>query len=86
MERMNPEQLEKMVHSALRSLPNRRAPATLELMDVSGRRVMTREVGQFGAGAHTLRLDGERTLPAGVYFGRLTQGARSISTRGVILR
>ena len=30
MERMNPEQLEKMVHSALRSLPNRRAPATLE--------------------------------------------------------
>ena len=64
----------------------RRAPATLELMDVSGRRVMTREVGQFGAGAHTLRLDGERTLPAGVYFVRLTQGARSISTRGVILR
>jgi hypothetical protein len=30
MERMNPEQLEKMVHSALRSLPDRRAPATLE--------------------------------------------------------
>ena len=30
MERMNPEQLEKMVHSALRSLPNRCAPATLE--------------------------------------------------------
>jgi hypothetical protein len=30
MERMNPEQLEKMVHSALRALPDRRAPATLE--------------------------------------------------------
>jgi hypothetical protein len=30
MERMTPEELEKMVHSALRSLPNRRAPATLE--------------------------------------------------------
>jgi hypothetical protein len=30
MERMNPEQLEKLVHTALRSLPNRRAPATLE--------------------------------------------------------
>lgn len=30
MERMNPEQLEKMVHSALRSLPDRRAPAALE--------------------------------------------------------
>lgn len=30
MERMNPEQLEKMVHAALRSLPDRRAPASLE--------------------------------------------------------
>lgn len=30
MERMNPEQLEKMVHAALRALPDRRAPATLE--------------------------------------------------------
>ncbi len=30
MERMTPEQLEKMVHSALRALPDRRAPATLE--------------------------------------------------------
>ena len=30
MERMTPEQLEKMVHTALRSLPNRRAPASLE--------------------------------------------------------
>ena len=30
MERLNLEQLEKMVHTALRSLPNRRAPATLE--------------------------------------------------------
>ncbi len=30
MERMNPEELEKLVHTTLRSLPNRRAPATLE--------------------------------------------------------
>ncbi len=30
MERMNPEQLEKLVHQALRSLPDRRAPASLE--------------------------------------------------------
>jgi hypothetical protein len=30
MERMTPEQMEKMVHEALRSLPNRRAPASLE--------------------------------------------------------
>lgn len=30
MERMNPEDLERLVHSALRSLPDRRAPASLE--------------------------------------------------------
>jgi hypothetical protein len=30
MERLTPEQLEKMVHDALRSLPDRRAPAALE--------------------------------------------------------
>jgi hypothetical protein len=30
MERMTPEQIEKMVHTALRSLPDRRAPASLE--------------------------------------------------------
>ena len=30
MNRLNPEQLEKMVHAALRSLPDRRAPASLE--------------------------------------------------------
>lgn len=30
MERMNPEDLERLVHTALRSLPERRAPASLE--------------------------------------------------------
>jgi len=30
MNRMTPEQIEKMVHKALRSLPDRRAPASLE--------------------------------------------------------
>ena len=30
MNRLNPEQLEKMVHATLRSLPDRRAPASLE--------------------------------------------------------
>jgi len=30
MERLTPEQLEQLVHTALRSLPDRRAPASLE--------------------------------------------------------
>ncbi len=58
------------------------APARLEILDVSGRRVAAREVGGFGAGSHTLRLAGVRP-GAGLYFVRLTQGAGSATTRAV---
>ena len=71
--------------SVVFTLP-RRAPARLELIDVAGRIVLSREVGQLGAGAHTLQLDAERALPAGLYFIRLAQGTQSITTRGVLLR
>ena len=64
----------------------RHAAATLEVVDVAGRRVRSLEVGSFGPGAHTLRLDGERALAAGVYFVRLTQDGRTVRTRGVVLR
>jgi len=60
-------------------------PATLELVDVAGRRVAHREVGALGPGAHVLDLTGESRPPAGVYWIRLTQGARRLVTRGVIL-
>ncbi len=61
------------------------APARLEILDVSGRRVASREVGGLGAGAHTLRFEGLRP-GAGLYFVRLVQGARSVSTRAVFTR
>src|SRR5437867_5806894 len=38
------------------TLPNA-APAMLELLDVSGRRIAAREVGSLGAGFHFVRLD-----------------------------
>ncbi|HET9234049.1 MAG TPA: FG-GAP-like repeat-containing protein, partial [Candidatus Eisenbacteria bacterium] len=58
-------------------------PAWLELYDVSGRRVLTREVGGFGPGVHRVALEAS-TLPSGVYVIRLTQGGHSLTTRAVL--
>lgn len=52
-------------------LPGGAGPATLELLDVAGRRVVVREVGLLGAGAHVVSLAGDAPLAAGVYFARL---------------
>jgi hypothetical protein len=53
------------------------APARLELMDVGGRRVASREVGSLGAGRHVVDLTDGARLPAGLYLVRLTQGGAS---------
>lgn len=60
------------------------APAELVVLDVAGRRVLAREVGDRGPGEHLLRLDA--ALPAGVYVVRLTQGGRSVVARSAIVR
>ncbi len=65
------------------SLPTRDR-ATLEMLDVAGRRVMVQEVGDLGPGTHALPLTG-RHAP-GIYWLRLAQGGRSVRTTGVILR
>lgn len=58
------------------------APARLDLLDVSGRRVLS--LGAAGPGPHQLDLGRARDFPAGVYFLRLTQAGRSIA-RPVVL-
>ena len=60
--------------------------ATLEMIDVTGRRVWTREVGNLGAGEHTISLAAAGRLPRGVYFVRLSQGIRVATTRVVTLK
>jgi len=62
------------------------APARLELLDVSGRRVVEREVGSLGAGQHTLDLGAGQHLAPGLYLVRLTQGANTRTTRVAVLR
>jgi hypothetical protein len=59
------------------------APAVLAVFDISGRRVLTREVGSSGPGWHSLRLG---NLPTGVYAVRLSQAGRAVSSRVVAIR
>jgi hypothetical protein len=61
------------------------APARLELMDVSGRCVASREVGGLGPGRHVVDLTSGRSLAAGVYVLRLTQGGASRMARTTVL-
>lgn len=60
------------------------APARVQLLDVAGRVVRSREVA--GAGAHTLRFDDLGSLAPGVYLARVAQGALSRTTRVAIVR
>lgn len=60
-------------------------PATLELLDLAGRRVASRSLAGATPGAQVLSL-GRGAFPAGVYFARLTQAGRSVQQRVVVLQ
>jgi hypothetical protein len=60
--------------------------ARLDLFDVAGRRMMTREVGGLGAGDHEVRLVLPGYVRAGVYFIRLGQGRVTRTDRVTVLQ
>ena len=60
-------------------------PVRLELFDAGGRCVRSRDLGRLEAGAHQASLERGTRVGAGIYFVRLTQGARSASRRAVVL-
>ncbi|MFN8589249.1 MAG: T9SS type A sorting domain-containing protein [Candidatus Eisenbacteria bacterium] len=60
------------------------APARLELLDVSGRRVSAHTLA--GAGPHAIELGAEARLRSGVYFVRLSQGARVATARVMVVQ
>jgi len=60
-------------------------PATLELLDVTGRRLWSREIGSLGAGNHLLDVRGE-SLASGIYWVRLRQKDRILTAKGVVTR
>ena len=59
-------------------------PARLQLLDVAGRRLGERVVS--GAGQGMIRMNGERALPPGLYWIRLSQSGRSVSAKAIVLR
>lgn len=67
------------------SLPDA-SPARLEMLDLAGREILAREVGDLGVGNHVVNLSEGRTLAPGIYLVRLTRGARSLTVRAVVLR
>jgi subtilisin family serine protease len=67
------------------SLADSRA-ATLELLDVSGRRVAAQEVGGLGAGRHVVTLGADVHVSPGVYLVRLRQAGRALTARVAVIR
>jgi hypothetical protein len=59
--------------------------AHLELLDVSGRRLIDRDVSGLGLGTHRVDLAQGRPLPPGLYFVRLRQGDHSASLKRVVI-
>ena len=59
--------------------------ASIDLIDVAGRRVAHRELGAPGAGPQEAWMEGSG-LPPGIYTVRLTAGGRSVTTRVVLMR
>jgi hypothetical protein len=66
------------------SLPDA-APARLELLDVAGRRVVSRALESLGLGRHSVSL-GNRNLPPAVYLVRLVQGEDKLVEKVAIVR
>ncbi len=63
-----------------------REPARLELCDVQGRRVASRDLSALGPGHHVVGLDGGAGWRAGIYFATVVQGAHRAGMKVVALR
>ena len=63
-----------------------RERATLELIDIAGRRVVRRDLTGLGPGPHRLTLGDTPGVRPGLYFLRLTEGRQVRNARVVMLR
>jgi hypothetical protein len=61
-------------------------PGSLEMFDMAGRRVWSRDISKLGAGRHTTRISSEADgLPPGVYLVRLGHGFEGVTRKIVRL-
>jgi hypothetical protein len=61
------------------------SPATLELIDLAGRRLRVERLGELPAGEHSLPLSGLDVSP-GLYWLRLAQGAKAVTRKVAVVR
>ena len=61
-------------------------PARLELLDVAGRRIATRDVRKLGTGRHVVDLAESARLSPGVYMVRFETAGLQMSARAVVLQ
>jgi hypothetical protein len=67
------------------SLPDAQ-PATLDLLDLAGRRIQSVDVGSQGAGRHSVSLGRSGALPSGIYLVRLQRAGHSFVSKCLIVR
>lgn len=66
------------------SLPDA-APARIALFDLLGRCAAAFEVGEWGAGQHSVNLARRGPIPPGIYVVRLTRGGQHVTRRVAII-
>ncbi len=59
--------------------------ARLELLDVQGRLIESRDVGPSGSGRHTVSIGSQSHLRPGIYLVRLRKGNRVVTTRACLI-
>jgi hypothetical protein len=79
----NPARTDRMLVSFTLSTNE---PATLELIDIAGRRITEEAVGTLGPGRHSVDLAAGRRLAPGLYLIRLTQSTHRAISRATVLR
>ena len=62
------------------------APAVLEVLDIGGRVIDARPVGDLGAGWHVVRIGEAAALKPGLYYARLRRAGRALSARVAVIR
>ena len=80
--RPNPATGEPVVLLSLQSSEH----ARLDLFDMSGRQILSKDLRSLGPGEHAVTLGREVSPPPGVYWLRLAQGGRTLTARGLVLR